>query len=453
MNGGLPNASRNARGASTPGRLVVAADEDVLVDAGAVAHRRVRGAASGIFASSSRTALDELLRLGVVRRRRKFGRRHAFARLARRRRIGEPRFADRDITRARRRAVRGSRLALPHPRSNTSQRSSSPWLTGLREAAVDRVLDELQAVEDDAAPSRRCPATRIARYGLSMVNVGDRSAPTSLRGFAAAVREPVAGLGSEREAVRVPARPPAGAERLERDATSRASRSRCGDPRGLRLAASPRSRPVPSAPASARRAASRSGPGRHVGAVVARTREHAEQRVVVLRGDRVELVVVAAGAGERQAEERLAEHVDLVVDPVGVLGPRIDRRVLRLAEPPERRWRGATRSSPSFGLRRGFGSRSPATCSVEELVVRQVGVERPDDVVAVAPGVGDLEVELVAVRLGVADEVEPVPAPALAVVRATRAAGRPPSRRRPATSSFRKASISSGVGGRPIRSK
>ena len=87
-----------------------------------------------------------------------------------------------------------------------------------------------------------------------------------------------------------------------------------------------------------------------------------------------------------------------------------------------------------------------------ELVEGQVGVEGADDVVAVAPGVGDVEVELVAVRLGVADQVEPVAAPALAVVRGWRGADRRPSRTHLGESSFRKAAISSGVGGRPIRS-
>ena len=72
----------------------------------------------------------------------------------------------------------------------------------------------------------------------------------------------------------------------------------------------------------------------------------------------------------------------------------------------------------------------------DEAVVRLVGVEGADDVVAVAPGVGPRFVELVAVGLGVAGEVEPVPAPALAVVRARRAAGRSPSRRRPGDLSF-----------------
>ena len=45
-----------------------------------------------------------------------------------------------------------------------------------------------------------------------------------------------------------------------------------------------------------------------------------------------------------------------------------------------------------------------------------------------------------------------MPRPALAVARARRAGGRPAARRRRATSSARKASTSSGVGGRPVRS-
>ena len=54
----------------------------------------------------------------------------------------------------------------------------------------------------------------------------------------------------------------------------------------------------------------------------------------------------------------------------------------------------------------------------DELVVRQVDVEGADHVVAIAECVGDVVVELVSGGLGVADQVEPVPGPALAVVRA-----------------------------------
>ena len=78
--------------------------------------------------------------------------------------------------------------------------------------------------------------------------------------------------------------------------------------------------------------------------------------------------------------------------------------------------RRATRSCrPSDAPR--LGEQVAGDVLGEEPVVGQVGVEGADDVVAVAPGVGDLVVELVAVRLGVADQIEPVPAPALAVVR------------------------------------
>ena len=51
----------------------------------------------------------------------------------------------------------------------------------------------------------------------------------------------------------------------------------------------------------------------------------------------------------------------------------------------------------------------------EKLVVGLVVVEGGDDVVAVAPGVRAVGVLTVSVGLGVADEVEPVAAPALAV--------------------------------------
>ena len=37
------------------------------------------------------------------------------------------------------------------------------------------------------------------------------------------------------------------------------------------------------------------------------------ERVIVFGRDRVEFMIVAAGAGDRQAEERLAEDVDLIV--------------------------------------------------------------------------------------------------------------------------------------------
>ena len=54
----------------------------------------------------------------------------------------------------------------------------------------------------------------------------------------------------------------------------------------------------------------------------------------------------------------------------------------------------------------------------EEAIIGDVGVQGADDVVAVPVGVGNLVIEFVSGSLGVTDEVEPVAAPALAVMRA-----------------------------------
>ena len=53
---------------------------------------------------------------------------------------------------------------------------------------------------------------------------------------------------------------------------------------------------------------------------------------------------------------------------------------------------------------------------LKELGVREVGIECLDDVVAVAPGVELVVVELVTVGFGPAHEIQPVTAPPLSVV-------------------------------------
>ena len=58
---------------------------------------------------------------------------------------------------------------------------------------------------------------------------------------------------------------------------------------------------------------------------VVRTQDESGQRVIILAADGVELVVVAAGAGDGQAQERLGEDIDLVIDPVAFVLPYIHR--------------------------------------------------------------------------------------------------------------------------------
>jgi len=50
--------------------------------------------------------------------------------------------------------------------------------------------------------------------------------------------------------------------------------------------------------------------------------------------------------------------------------------------------------------------------------IRLIGVERTNNVIAVAPRLGTVSILLVAVRFGVAHQVEPVPGPLFSVMRA-----------------------------------
>ncbi len=97
---------------------------------------------------------------------------------------------------------------------------------------------------------------------------------------------------------------------------------------------------------------------------------------------------------------------------------RIDGRVLRLAKPPEtgaeHRFIGLVERVPARLRQQVAGD-----VLGDEAIKRQVGVERPNDVVAITPGLaGNRKVELVAECLRVAHQVEPVPGPALGVARA-----------------------------------
>src|SRR5579885_2644567 len=142
------------------------------------------------------------------------------------------------------------------------------------------------------------------------------------------------------------------------------------------------------------------GSANNGGTVGSAAGEHAVQCVVVPHRNRVELVVVAAGAADRQAEQAAADHVDAVVDDVvGVVH-----------EAPAQR-QEAQRGQRAPVLPQG----QPVGGELldEELVVGQVVVEGADDVVAIGPGPGELSLleEDIALGVGEAGHVEPVPAP------------------------------------------
>ena len=136
--------------------------------------------------------------------------------------------------------------------------------------------------------------------------------------------------------------------------------------------------------------------------------EEGQHAVVVRLRDRVAAVVVAAGAADRHAEHHPGGHIEDRVEVV-VLG---ERRVRRLVVPDAQ-----SQVAGGDDRRRGRVVEFVAgELMGQELVIRHVRVQRVDHPVAVAPGGRLLAVALVAVRLRVADEIEPVPSPAFAVV-------------------------------------
>ena len=155
-------------------------------------------------------------------------------------------------------------------------------------------------------------------------------------------------------------------------------------------------------------------------------------------------MVVAARAADGQAEERAARRAHDVVQFIGALIRRQHRvRAFHLVPRP------ADEKAGRFV----HAQRIAGELFDDELVVRLVLVECANDVIAIRPGVRARLVHFEAVRLREAHHVEPMPRPALAVARRREqlsdellvSAADPCSRRT--------ASTSSGVGGRPIRSK
>ena len=130
------------------------------------------------------------------------------------------------------------------------------------------------------------------------------------------------------------------------------------------------------------------------------TGEDAVQSIVVGRGNRVVLVVVAAGARDRHAKHAASDDVDAVVDDVGLT---VEVAAAECEESGRRRGRGISR----------------LICRKlvdDELVVRQIGIKAVDDPIAIREGtfVVAILLEDIALSVGVAGDVEPVASPAFA---------------------------------------
>src|SRR4051812_41085506 len=69
--------------------------------------------------------------------------------------------------------------------------------------------------------------------------------------------------------------------------------------------------------------------------LIARAAQIAGERVVIASRNGVELMVVAAGAGDGLPQKRFAYTIELIVDAVGLVLANIDRRLLPFVHPPE----------------------------------------------------------------------------------------------------------------------
>ena len=199
------------------------------------------------------------------------------------------------------------------------------------EVAVDWGADLLEAVDHEVDPPALARGQVMDVRRRLMVKVLDRRTPRSRFGGRPAVGDP-------------------GRERLDLAAARPATRRAFGRPLAegvagdepavvARAVEATRTRP-PRGRRRFRRRAKASGVARpHLGADLAadlpptrpawgpnvaggveegqgvpRAGEHAVEGVIILGRNRVELVVVAAGAGDGEAEEGLAQHVDLAVE-------------------------------------------------------------------------------------------------------------------------------------------
>ena len=132
--------------------------------------------------------------------------------------------------------------------------------------------------------------------------------------------------------------------------------------------------------------------------------------VVVANRDRIHLVVVTLRAAQRHRQERLPDAVDHIVE-VGLPG-----HLLRHHRGAPRPHAQEARSHEHFRI--AAGQFVAGKLLDHELVVWLVCVERTDDVIPITPSVGPLVVIRVPGRVRVASDIEPVPSPLLAVVRA-----------------------------------
>ena len=128
-------------------------------------------------------------------------------------------------------------------------------------------------------------------------------------------------------------------------------------------------------------------------------------------------MVMTPDAVYRHSQHRLADDINLIVKAVSLLLSDIGGRVLSFTKPEESCCCDALIPACDF-VKAWIGERISRKMLRQKTVVRDIFVERTDDIVAVLPRVRHVKVKFVTQRLAVPHEIQPVTAPALTVSRA-----------------------------------
>ena len=130
-------------------------------------------------------------------------------------------------------------------------------------------------------------------------------------------------------------------------------------------------------------------------------RKECLEAIIVFLQDRVlELVVVTAGTTDAHPQEDLTRDIGDVIKNVGPLPA--EAAVVFIGAQPKVASRHSELGPVRIKLITG-------ELLGQETVVRFVGVEGPDDIVAVTPGIGAKRILPVTVGLGIANKVKPMP--------------------------------------------
>ena len=140
------------------------------------------------------------------------------------------------------------------------------------------------------------------------------------------------------------------------------------------------------------------------------SREKRGELVVLANANRIALVIVAARAIHRDTEERARRRID---DAVHVVGQRLLQVGHFVVPKPE-----SVEARRDKRVEIAIGKFVASDLRADKPRVRHVGVERAHHEIAVLPSGFLVAIALETVGVGVADEVEPVTSPLLAVVRA-----------------------------------